>query len=107
MVLSNSEAFALPELIKYGMVELMLNPKNKTANAIELVKSACSPLPVAPNIRVIRTEMIKPSSVLITCAPKVNDILFLIDNVVRFSDSLFDARVRWNFLFQIEGILFH
>lgn len=68
------------------MVELILNPKNNTANAIELVKSACSPLPAAPRMRVMITEVINPISVLMICAVKVNDMLFLIDNI--YSDLL-------------------
>ena len=61
------------------MVEFMLSPKNKTANAIEFKKIAFAPLPSAPNIRVMTIDDIKAMQVLIICAPKLNDILFLMD----------------------------
>jgi hypothetical protein len=46
-------------------VELILNPKNKTANAIELVKIVFSPRPSGPKMRVIKIDDTKPITVLI------------------------------------------
>lgn len=82
IVVNSSSAFALPELMKYGIVELMLNPKNKTANAMEFTNSACSPRPSGPKMRVMITDVINPINVLMTCAVKLNDMLFRIDNSI-------------------------
>jgi hypothetical protein len=70
------------------MVELMLNPKNRTANAIALENIAFSPLPSAPSICVIIIDDINPNAEFIICALNVNDILFLRDNDYLI-DSLF------------------
>ena len=58
----------------------MLNPKNKTAKAMEFTNNACSPRPAGPKMRVMITDVMKPINVLMICAVKLNDMLFLIDN---------------------------
>ena len=73
----------------------MLNPKNNTAKAMELLKIASSPRPSAPTMRVMMIEEPKAISVLIIWAPKVNDMLFFMDKLYySIYIFLFDAKLK-------------